>query len=339
MDPETAQLEGSPHLTALRGQFRTAILSKRKAEARGILGKLVAMSGDEDDRRNLDELIKGVESELQRYTGEQGCIKKRLQDGKTLDAIQQELSSRISHWRAFTNDLAELALARDGLPAHEDPKLKERLKVLERKLAEGAVEDVLSEWEELGAPDAAAGGLFVQIVDGFSTVKDQVDQAKWSQAVIDARPLATLLESEEAILFRDSCKKYFDPLKRRIDWELLLLKQTGEGKEGRKQRRILLEDLIKAKDEIQRQIGKNTALKDLLDRVEEAIEIYSRERLVQPESSGGVKVILVILAFLFMIVVVIWIYMRNSGDQSGTTNLHHPFNPLNQPLSIIPAYT
>jgi hypothetical protein len=339
MDPETNQLEESPHLATLRSQFRTAILSKRKADARGILGKLVAMSGDEDDRRNLDELIKGVESELKRYTGELGSIKKRLQDGTTLDAIQQELGSRISHWRAFANDLGELALARDGLPAHEDPKLKERLKVLEGKLAEGAVENVLSEWEELGAPEAAAGGLFVQIVQGFSTVLDQVDQAKWPQAAIDTRPLVTLLESEEAISFRDGCKKYLDPLKKRIDWEVLLLKQTGEGKEGRKQRRILLEDLIKAKDEIQRQIGKNTALKDLLDRVEEAIEIYSRERLEQPESTGGVKVILVILAVLFMIVVVVWLYMRNSGDPNGAMNPHHPVNPLNPPLSMSSAYS
>jgi hypothetical protein len=339
MDPETDQLEESPHLAALRSQFRTAILSKRKADARGILGKLVAMSGDEDDRRNLDELIKGVVSELQRYTGEQGGIKKRLQGGTTRDEIQQELGSRISHWRAFANDLPDLQLARDGLPAHEDPKLKDRLKFLERKLAEGAVEDVLSEWEELGAPEAAAGGLFVQIVDGFSTVLDQVNQAKWSQAVIDARPLAVLLELEEAISIRDGCKKYLDPLKRRIDWEVLLLNQTGEGKEGRKKRRILLEDLIKAKDEIQRQIGKNTALKDLLVRVEEAIEIYSRERLEQPKSSSGVKVIVLILAILFMIIFVIWISMRNSGISNEAMNPYHPSSPLNQQPSTIPAHS
>lgn len=327
------------HVDSLRSKARGAIVSGEKAKARNILGELIKLSNEPSDQKNLRSLIHGVQLEVDKHTRKHGSIQSRLENGLNLDAIQEELNVHILYWRAFANDLKDLELARDGLPAHRDPKLKERLKVLEKQLAEGLVKDVLSEWNNLGAPEEAAGGLFLQIVRGFLTVLDEVDQGEWQRAEIYAGHLVALLESEEASSFRDGCKKYLDPLKRRIDWELILLKQTGEGKEGSKQRRILLADLFKAKDEIQRQIGNDTTLKGLLDRVEEAIEIIIRERPEQPPPPGGVKVVLVILAALLMIVVLIWLYMRVSGDQSGSINLQHPFNPHNQPISIITAYT
>jgi hypothetical protein len=327
MDPETDQLEESPHLSALRSQYRTAILSKRKADARGILGKLVVMSGDEDDRRNLNELIKGVESELQRYTGELGSIKKRLQDGQTLDAIQQELSSRISHWRAFANDLPDLRLARDGLPAHEDPKLKERLKVLERKLGEGAVEDVLSEWEELGAPEAAASGALVQVLNAVATLEDQIDRQEWLTAKTVLTDARSLLETEEGASFQPGYGDYLKATEDRLRWEILLKRTSSSNDLKGRERQNLLVELSRAESDVNFRLRDTPSLNEIHDRLRKAIEDLEVIQVEPKDERTFLRALAVALLIIVLALIAAWLYFRSSesggsaaGEPAGTRN-------------------
>lgn len=314
MDPATDQPEASPRLTALRSQYRTAVLSKRKADARGILGQLVVMSGDEDDRRNLAELIKGVELEIQRYTVEQGAIKNRLQDGTSLDAIQQELSSRISHWRAFANDLPDLRLARDGLPANEDPKLKERLKVLERKLAEGAVADVLSEWEELGAPEAAASGALVQVLNAVANLEDHIHRQEWLAAKTVLTDARSLLEVEEGASFQPGYGDYLKATEDRLRWEILLKKTSSSKDLKGRERQNLLVELSRAESDVNFRLRDTPSLNEIHERLKEAIEDLQVIRVEPKDERTLLRPLAVVLLVIVLALIAAWLYFRSSGS-------------------------
>ncbi len=314
MSTDSPNSTDSSHLSSLRNEARAAILAKRKAEARGVLGRLITQSEDKSDRENLDRLIQGVKAEVEIYMRDRAPIHTRLLDGVTLEHIQQELDDRIPHWRAFANDLSDLQLVRDGLPANEDPKIKDSLKELEKKLAHGSVQEVLAEWEQLGEPKSAAGGFFVQIVEEFAAISDNIDQSHWNEAEIHATRLTALLEADESSAYKDGCLKYLKPLRNRNTWELLIVKKLPEGKDRRKMQGALLQELIMAKDEISRQMANNSKLKELLGRVENAIDYHSTRRHESPQRSNGLKVVILIAIAVILIILAIWIYMRSTAD-------------------------
>ena len=321
MSTDSPNSTDSSHLAAMRNDARAAILAKRKAEARGVLGRLVTQSEDKSDRENLDRLIQGVKAEVDMITRERAPIRKRLLDGGALEQIQNELNDRIPHWRAFVNDLPDLQLVRDGLPANEDPRIKQSLKELEKKLALGLVQEVLAEWEQLGEPKSAAGGLFVQIVEEFASITDNIEQSNWNQTKIHAARLTALLETEESSEYKEGCMRYLKPLRNRNFWELLIAKKLPEGKDREKIQSAHLQELIMAKDEISRQAANNSKLKELLERVENAIDYHSNQRLEQPRQSNGLKVVVVMVVAVILIILAIWLYMRNSAGSAIHTHL------------------
>jgi len=110
-----------PRIVALRSDVRGALLGRKKADARDLLGRLLALSDSSEDRANLVNLVQGVDGELRCYLNSRGEIRARLAGGTSLEAIRTELDLSIPHWRAFVNDFAEFRLARSGLPLGEDP--------------------------------------------------------------------------------------------------------------------------------------------------------------------------------------------------------------------------
>lgn len=324
MDPETNQLEESPHVMLLRSQVRDAILRKRKADARGILGKLVAMSGDRADRENLEELIRGVGMEVDRYVRECGSIQKRLQDGATLEAVQQELNSRMPYWRAFANDLPELQVVRDGLPANEDPRLKERLKVLERKLAAGEVDVVITEWEEMGEPEAAASGALVQVLNSVACLRDKFDSRKWSDAKAVLEEAKNLLESDEGAAFQPGLGTYLKSAEDRLRWELLLKKSASSQNLMGRERQSLLVELSRAESDVDFQLRDTPSLNEIHERIKAAIEDMEAIREEAPTNDGFVRSLVVTILIIVLALIAAWLYFRSSSS-SGPSS----WNPSN----------
>jgi hypothetical protein len=330
MDDESNNTAESSALETLRNQARAAILSRRKADARGTLGKLVAMSGEASDRENLDELIRGVGLEAERYIRESSSIQKRLQDGATLVAIQQELDSRIPHWRAFANDLPDLRIARDGLAAHEDPRLKERLKGLERKLADGAVGDVLAEWQELGEPEAAASGALVQVLDAVASLENHIDRQEWPAAKTVLTDARSLLETEEGASFQPGYGDYLKATEDRLRWEILL-KRTSSSKDlkGRERQNLLVE-LSRAESDVNFRLRDTPSLNEIHARLRKAIEDLEVIQVEPKDERTFLRALAVALLVIVLALIAAWLYFRSSG--SGGSSAGEPAgtrNPIN----------
>ena len=282
MDSESINTPESTHLETLRNQARAAILSRRKADARGALGKLVVMSGETSDRENLDELIRGVGLEVERYIHESAPIQKRLQDGATLEQIQDEINLRIPHWRAFANDLPDLRIARDGLAAHEDPRLKERLKGLERKLADGSISVAIAEWEEMGEPASAADGVMVQMLEKLGELVRYVDQKNWQSVDKTISGLRVVVTSELAPDYARGLTAFIEKSERVSRYEKLLNSVKSIDLKKKSGRNELLEELMKAKGEVETLMVSDPSLDSVNERMDDAIE-----RISSSGASGG----------------------------------------------------
>jgi len=68
-------------VAALRAQTTTALLARNRGEARGLLGKLISLSGNQNDKNNLSELISGVKQEVDRYIAEGESFRDLLLNG------------------------------------------------------------------------------------------------------------------------------------------------------------------------------------------------------------------------------------------------------------------
>jgi hypothetical protein len=327
MTEEEELADGNAHLASLRSQVRSALLSKKKAEARGALGKLVALSGVEADQINLSELIKGVGREVGRYTSECGQVRDRLLAGSSLNMIQTELDAHIPHWRAFVNDLPELSIARDGLPAHEDPSLKKRLEELEKKLAAGSVMEVLAEWEELGEPVAAARGGFVQMVETLDKLLERMNQKNWQGAESIRNDAMGLVEAYEEGSYRPGCEAFLKSTGAMLRWEMLLKKCTERTSPEKHERSNLLAELLGAKDELERLIHKDPSLKEILARTNAAIERVEQYRDAEPESGRAVRILVILLLAIVLALVAAWLLNRQGEPDEPTTCNPFPTQP------------
>jgi hypothetical protein len=327
MTEEEELADGNAHLDSLRSQVRSALLSKKKAEARGALGKLVALSGAEADQINLSELIKGVGQEVGRYTSECGPVRNRLMAGSSLEMIQTELDARIPHWRAFANDLPELSITRDGLPAHEDPALRKRLEELEKKLATGSVMEVLAEWEALGEPVSAARGGFVQMVETLGELLERMDQKDWQGAEKTRNDAMGLVAADEAVSYRPGCEAFLKSTGAMFRWEILLQKSADHTSPEKRERQDLLAELLGAKDELERLIHKDPSLKEILGRMNGAIERLEQYRDRAPESSGAVRILVILLLAIVLALVAAWLLNRQGEPDEPTTFNAFPTHP------------
>lgn len=302
--------------------MRAALLSKRKGEARQLLGQLISLADDESARENLKALVDGVLNEVRSYTASSGPIRERLVAGTPLSAIHRELDEKLPHWRAFVSDFPDLKLAKEGLEAHEDPALKQRIKELEKKIATGAIPDAIDDWDALGRPETAASGIFVQIMNGLTRLQEHHDSKDWKRALLSHDELQPLLESGEASEFQPGLQNHLASLYNLIRWETLLQRTAISGEHSRRDRRSFLEELFKAKDEIQRLAIRDNSLKDLQERVETAIEEMSLTNDQAPTENGVVKILLIVFVALILVLIGIWFFLRGSGpfpSGSGTS--------------------
>lgn len=299
----------SHQVVVLRSRARSALLSRSKGSAREILGKLVTLSGDLGDRKNLDDLIKGVDEELRSFIASRGSIERRLLDRTPLETIQEELNRHIPHWRGFANDLPALNLARVGLPAHADPALKERLKSLEARLAAGEVLPVLEEWENIGTPAGACSAGFVQIADILGCLSDKMEERNWRSAQAAHDEATSLLKEDDCAAFRESLEAHLRHIGEVIRWERLLGEcQASLPALGKRDKQRLAEALYAANDGIERRVAKEPGLKDLQTRLRDMREAIETAGPPPTQSGSGVKWAIVILLVIVAILAAIWFY-------------------------------
>jgi hypothetical protein len=308
MDSESTSTAERAHLEALRAQARAALLSRKKAEARGILGKLVTLSHQQTDQENLNELIKGVSQEVSRYVTTCGTVRERLLEGITMESIQSELDNRIPHWRAFANDIADLRAAREGLTAHEDPELKLSIEALEKKLAAGLVTEVIQEWNDLSAPVSVTKGNFVQILSVLEKLAEKINIKNWEGAEKTRAEALALLGVPEMSHYQQGCEKFLKTTGKTIRWETLLQKSAGPRPSSKSDLQNALGDLLAAKDELERLLFNDSSLKGIFERVNEAIAGMEQQNIVIPSNNGVVKKLVILLLIIIFILFAAWYY-------------------------------
>lgn len=320
MPTTNSNMPGHNQIASLRLDARGALMARKRADARVILGRLVSMSGDADDAKNLEVLVESVREEVSQYTRKSGDIGERLRSGIPLSAVQAELDKAISHWRAFTNDLAELAIARDGLPAHEDPELKRKLGELEKKLTEGAVHEVMSSWIEIGQPEAAAKGVFVQILNAFADLDASIQKQNWKGAKQRTTALRQLMETEDGIPFQNGCHPQISTIEDRLRWELILMKcESSTGLTGRERSRFLVE-LSRANNDIEFRIRENPALEEIHSRIKLAIEDMSAAPVAVEKPTNLAKPLIAVLVLIVLILIAFWVYFRSTESNPSTSH-------------------
>jgi len=260
-------------VAALRAQTTTALLARNRGEARGLLGKLISLSGNQNDKNNLSELISGVKQEVDRYIAEGESFRDLLLNGTPLEDIQEGLASKIPYWRAFANDLPDLQLARNGLPAHEDPVLKQRLKAMEGKLAAGAVGEVLQEWMELGALSVAANGGFAQMVDVLRRLSEAWAGKEWAMAETIRTEAIRLLDLDRSASYRQGCEDYLKKVENQLGWERYFKEKSDISQLSKLDRQNVLKELEEAKNRFEELSQTDSWGKQTLERLNKTIDI------------------------------------------------------------------
>jgi hypothetical protein len=269
-DPNSSSL--SPLVASLRAKTTTALLEKNRGEARALLGRLVSLSGNQNDKNNLSELIRGVKQEVDRHIAGGESFRNLLLNGTPLEDIQKGLSAKIPYWRAFANDLPDLQLARNGLPAHEDPVLKQRLKAMEGKLAAGAVDEVLQEWMELGALSAAADGGFAQMMDVLCGLSEAWAGKEWAMAKTIRIEAVRLLDSDGSVSYRQGCENYLRKVETQLGWESYFEAKSDISKLSKLDRQTALKELNEAKSQFEKFSQTDSWGKETLQRMNNTIE-------------------------------------------------------------------
>lgn len=304
-------------ISALRDRVRGALLAKKKGEARDLLGRLVALSGDPEDMTNLSNLISGVDDELHRHLRSWGEIRTRLSEGTPLESIQSELDNSIPHWRAFVNDLPGLSLARNGLPPSDDPNFRAQVDKLESRLAEGEVEAVLEAWKDLGAPPGTCSAGFAQITELLARLDLVVKEKEWKKARSVHSECGIFLEDEELSLYREGISSYLRRRGERIGWETLLIEcKDALPHPSTREKQRLASALYAAIDTIERRlVGAGdpslAELRNRLCKMRQAVEVAEPNAT---KEASGVKWILLGLLVLLTILAGLWLYQSSSAE-------------------------
>ena len=311
---------------AMRDRVRGALLSKRKAEARDLLGKLVVLSADSEDRKNLAGLISGVEEEFRRYLRAHGEIRTRLTDGSPLEVIQQELDCSIPHWRAFVNDLPGLNLARIGLAPSEDPSFRVQVEGLEKRLMEGEVDPVLEDWENLGSPKAISSAGFAQTVELLSRLSRLLEEKDWGGARGVHLECTAFLEEEEGKRFQNGVETHLRRSGELIGWERLIAECSNalpNPTRGEKQRLAIA--LYAAIDAIKIRLSGDAppSLAELLERLKGMQHKIESADTPVIETGSGLKWIILILLVILALLAALWLYhvLSGGGYHGHTGNL------------------
>jgi hypothetical protein len=322
------------HLESLQGQVRAALLTKKRGEARHLLGQLVSLSGDADAVANLKILVSGVCSEVMAYETVSGSIRERLAGDATPAEIQEELDLRIPYWKAFLRDVPVLQIAKDGLADHDNPIILTKLKTLVDHMKAGRMDEALNLWKDLGEPTGAADGVLVQILQLLGRIRDDIEKKNWPSAWSSLKSLQELKKSANLTAYEPGLGEHFAQRERNLGYEMLLVR-AGTCGSGGKIRRTMIEELITAKTEIDARAASDHSLLLFKERVDEVIETLGEDS-GELESAGGSSRI---GRFWLPLVVVIiagaligyWYIGQNgpstptdSGDATPHVGMHHP---------------
>jgi hypothetical protein len=302
---------------AMRDRVRGALFSRRKAEARDLLGKLIVLSADLEDRKNLASLISGVEEEFRRYLRAHGEIRTRLTDGTPLEVIQEQLDCSIPHWRAFVNDLPGLNLARTGLAPSEDPSFRVQVEGLEKRLMEGEVDPVLEDWENLGTPKAISSAGFAKIVELLNRLSRLLKEKDWENARSVHLECTAFLEEEEGTRFQNGVENHLRRSGEIIGWERLLAEcRSALPNPTLEEKQRLAIALYAAIDTIKIRLSGAAppSLAELLERLREMQHKIESADTPVIEKGSGLKWIILTLLVILSLLGALWLYHVLSGD-------------------------
>ncbi len=288
---ESISSPASAHLELLRGQVRAALLTKRKGEARHLLGQLVSLASDQDAKDNLKTLVSGVSFEVASYESRSGFIRERLANGIEVEVIRTELDNQLPHWRAFTGDVPVLLMAKNGMEDRENPLLKEKVSAVAAHLKTSCIPDALELWAKLGEPTAAADGMMVQIIELVAKVQTELQKSNWQAAQVTLDNLRQLAGSSQAAIYEPGLSQYVGKTTRLLGCETLLMRSTAPVIKKDRERRALLEEIMQAKGELETLAVEDSTLLPYKERMDEAIERLSGIR-IEETSSGKLPVFL-----------------------------------------------
>ena len=303
----------SPHLDFLRGQVRAALLTKKRGEARHILGQLISLSDDSDAVENLQTLVGGVLSEVAAFESRAGLIHDRLAAGGTTSEIQLDLDSQIPYWRAFTADIPVLLLAKNGLSDYDNPIIKAKLMTLPDHIKAGRMDEALQLWKDLGEPTGAVNGILVQTLQFLCKIRDNIEKQNWSSALSSLKGLLQLRKTSNLTDYDPGLRDYIALHERNLGYELLLNRADDCGT-GKRVRKAMMEELFSAKTEIEARTASDLLLIPYKERVDEAIDQLDARASDEAtsEPSGGFRIVLPLVIVLIACGLIgIWAAGRN----------------------------
>jgi len=313
----------SAYLKSLRGQVRGALLTRKRGEARHLLGQLVSLSHDPDAAENLQALIGGVTSEVAAYESMAGPIRERLAGVTAPAEIQKELDIKIPYWKAFLSDIPVLQIASDGLADHDNPVIQAKLKILTDHLKAGRMDDAWHLWKDLGEPTGAADGIMVQVLQFIGRIRDAVENKNWPSASSSLKALQQLKNSSDLAAYEPGLSEYITLQERNLGYETLLVRADACGT-GRKARQTMLEELFTAKTAIDARSASDPSLLSFKERMDEAIENLGEkggEQKATGSSPGRSRFMLpLVVVILSGVLIGYWWVMGQDGAEKTVSD-------------------
>jgi hypothetical protein len=196
------------------------------------------------------------------------------------------------------------------------------------------VEVVLTEWEELGEPEAAASGALVQILKGVANLRDKIENQEWLGAKVVLADAKNLLETEEGASFQPGCGDYLKAAEDRLRWAILLKKSASSKDLRGRERQSLIVELSRAESEVAFQLREMPSLKEIHERIKAEIEQMGLFREETPSSGGPVKTLVIVLLMIVLALIAAWLYLRSSGVSAPATAM-----PLDGQISLQTLYS
>lgn len=327
---------GGGHLAALQEQLTAAMMTHKRGEARGILDQIISLSGSEEAKKNLNTLVAGVIAEAQDFERGRGTIQERLSGDTDLPQIQAELDKKIPYWRAFVDEIPGFRHAADGLPAHDNPRLKEKVATLVQMISDGQVTSAAAGWNKVGKPAGATSEVITGILNDLWHLEAQCATKKWPDAGKSLDRLQAVVDQETAKPCAPGLASYLKNTGETVRCELLLAQATaGPGSKIEHTKLIAELQGLHTSLSAHSVSGSTSEQRKMLERLEEMIEQTNSQppENWKAQGSGVSKVIIAsIFAAILATLLIVW-----KTQDSGPIINGPPIDPKVVPRKFDPT--
>ena len=298
-------------LTELRRRLRGSLIHRKRAEARGLLKQLIAMTDGEDDRRNLEELFDDLRGDIDAYVKNHGNIRDRLKAETPLEQIQTELDSAVPEWRAFSDDFDDLRLATEGLSPDESPELARWAAQLPDRIKEGGVDEVVEEWVNAGSPVNSVSASLGNVLVNLTEHRKAEQRKDWTQALVKLNALKSCYLDDEDERLMPGLSDDIRCRRKRAEWELLVARANAAAllPLAKEQREKLHEQLFTASAGLKPLIDCEPWAKDIFERANTALTKIEVDDppTKRPPRPTAVVVAVVILVLIGIALFLFWL--------------------------------